>query len=74
VVFSFGADETDMPFLGSIPLDPAVRAGGDAGEPAVLGDSGVGEAFRSVTGAVADMVGVVRRRAHLDRTPEPAEH
>jgi len=68
------ADDVDMPFLGSIPLDPAVRAGGDAGEPAVLGDSEVGDAFRSVTDAVADMVGVVRRRAHLRDATEPAEH
>jgi len=60
------AEEADMPFLGSIPLDPRVRAGGDEGEPAVLTDTAAGEAFRSVTGAVADMVGVVRRRQHAD--------
>ena len=67
------ADETDMPFLGSIPLDPRVRAGGDEGEPAVLTDSDVGDAFQTVTGAVADMTGVVRRRAHSDETARAAE-
>jgi ATP-binding protein involved in chromosome partitioning len=29
------ADDIGVPLLGSIPLDPAVAAGGDAGEPAV---------------------------------------
>ncbi|WP_247728656.1 Mrp/NBP35 family ATP-binding protein [Halovivax limisalsi] len=57
------AEIHDMPFLGSIPLDPAVRAGGDAGEPTVLAESETGEAFRDVTNAVADNVGVVHRRA-----------
>ncbi len=27
-----------MPLLGPVPLEPAVSAGGDAGEPVVLGD------------------------------------
>ena len=67
------ADDVDMPFLGSIPLDPRVRAGGDAGEPAVLSEGDVGDAFRSVTGSVADMVGIVRRRQHVDSTRMQAE-
>ena len=58
------ADEVDMPFLGSIPLDPRVREGGDEGEPAVLSETSVGEAFRGLAGNVADMVGVLRRRDH----------
>ena len=56
------AEEVEMPFLGSIPLDPAVRMAGDGGEPVVLGDSRVGEAFRDLTGRVADAVGIVHRR------------
>ncbi|WP_435063867.1 Mrp/NBP35 family ATP-binding protein [Halobaculum sp. EA56] len=59
----FAADN-DLPFLGGIPLDPSVRAGGDGGEPVVLDDesSEVGDAFKLVTENVANNVGVVRRR------------
>ncbi|MBL3686648.1 DUF59 domain-containing protein [Leucobacter zeae] len=32
------AEHGDVPLLGSVPLSPAFRAGGDAGEPAVLAD------------------------------------
>jgi ATP-binding protein involved in chromosome partitioning len=61
------ADEVGMPFLGSAPLDPRVRAGGDAGEPAVLTDSIAGDSFRTITENTANMVGAVRRRNHADR-------
>ncbi|MFC6824778.1 P-loop NTPase [Halopelagius fulvigenes] len=57
------AAENQMPFLGSLPLDPAVRTGGDGGEPVVLDDdSDTADAFRRMTENVADMAGVVRRR------------
>jgi ATP-binding protein involved in chromosome partitioning len=57
------AAENDLPFLGSIPLDPAVRSGADEGRPIVLDDdSATGEAFRDVAAAVADQVGIVNRR------------
>jgi ATP-binding protein involved in chromosome partitioning len=62
-----------MPFLGSIPLDPRVRTGGDDGDPAVLSDTEAGEAFRAVTGRVADMAGIVRRREHARRAEAGAE-
>ncbi|WP_435349574.1 Mrp/NBP35 family ATP-binding protein [Haloarchaeobius sp. HRN-SO-5] len=59
------ADVHDMPFLGSVPLDPAVRTGGDEGEPVVLDeDSDTGAAFRTITENVANNVGLVRRREH----------
>ena len=67
----FGADggrefaaEQEMPFLGSVPLDPSVRTGGDGGRPIVLEDTDSGERFRDVAGAVADNVGIVNRRNH----------
>lgn len=54
------AERYDMPFLGSIPLDPAVQA---ADAPIVLeGDSDAGDAFRTIVGRVADNVGIVNRR------------
>ncbi|WP_227131115.1 Mrp/NBP35 family ATP-binding protein [Halorubellus salinus] len=63
------ADVHDMPFLGSVPLDPAVRTGGDEGAPIVLDDdSATGEAFREIARNVANNTGIVRRREHTTRT------
>ena len=43
------SDEIDVPLLGSIPLEPAVSAGGDAGDPiAVDGQGPAAIAFRDV--------------------------
>jgi ATP-binding protein involved in chromosome partitioning len=58
------AAEHDMPFLGSIPLDPKVRTGGDEGRPIVLEDDDTGRSFAEVADAVADNVGIVNRRKH----------
>jgi ATP-binding protein involved in chromosome partitioning len=61
------AEEAEMPFLGSVPLDPRVRSGGDDGDPAVLHeDFPAGEAFRELTANVADNVGIVARRRHAE--------
>jgi ATP-binding protein involved in chromosome partitioning len=57
------ADAHDMPLVGSIPLDPDVRTGGDEGEPIVLDeDSATGDAFREMAENVANNAGIVRRR------------
>ncbi|WP_411968798.1 Mrp/NBP35 family ATP-binding protein [Haloferax sp. YSSS75] len=58
----------DVPYLGDIPLDPAVRDASDDGRPAVLTDEVAGEAFRNLTGRVADSVGQLNRwrRANSD--------
>jgi ATP-binding protein involved in chromosome partitioning len=57
------AAENDLPFLGSVPLDPNVRVGGDTGQPVVLDDdSETGEAFRGFTRSTADMQGIVHRQ------------
>ncbi|WP_101298159.1 Mrp/NBP35 family ATP-binding protein [Halegenticoccus soli] len=57
------ADETDLPYLGGVPLDPAVRTGGDGGEPIVLEEeSETADAFRVLTENVANNVGIVNRR------------
>jgi len=57
------AEEHDMPLVGSIPLDPDVRTGGDEGEPIVLDDdSETGSAFREMAANVANNAGIVRRR------------
>jgi len=64
------ADEENLPFVGSIPLDPAVRAGGDGGEPVVLDDGETAEAFKTLTENVANNVGIIRRR-HVQATQTP---
>ena len=63
----FAAD-VDMPFLGKIPLDPAVREGGDTGRPIVLDeDNETGDAFRAFAKKASDMQGIVRRREAATR-------
>jgi len=63
---AFAAD-AQMPFLGEIPLDPAIREGGDAGEPMVLDEeSETGEALRSFVQNTATNQGIVHRRRHAD--------
>jgi len=49
------AAELQVPFLGRIPLEPAVRASGDEGEPIVVRapQSASAQAFRAIAGQVA---------------------
>ncbi|MFK5604605.1 MRP family ATP-binding protein [Haloferax sp. Atlit-47N] len=62
------AASNDLPFLGALPLDPAVREGGDGGKPIVLEDDDeTADAFRVMTENIADMVGVVQRRSVSER-------
>lgn len=42
------ADDAGVPLLGKVPIEPLVSAGGDAGEPEVLGDSPAAQAFRDI--------------------------
>jgi ATP-binding protein involved in chromosome partitioning len=55
------AEEVGVPVLGSIPLDPETRVGGDAGEPIVVGrpESAQAEAFRMVAQAVVTRLAAV---------------
>lgn len=58
------ASDSELPFLGSIPLDPAIRMGGDEGQPIVLDeDSETGAALRVFGGDVANQIGIVNRQA-----------
>ncbi|MDX1987916.1 MAG: Mrp/NBP35 family ATP-binding protein [Candidatus Obscuribacter sp.] len=54
------AEETEVPFLGEIPLDPAVRMGGDNGVPIVEADadSPVTRAFMEIAKQVAAQVSI----------------
>jgi ATP-binding protein involved in chromosome partitioning len=48
------AADAGVPLLGSVPLEPAVAAGGDAGTPVALGEGPAAEAFRAVAGRIVD--------------------
>jgi ATP-binding protein involved in chromosome partitioning len=65
------AKEWGVPFLGGIPIDPAVRAAGDSGVPVVLShpESPTAEAFRRVARSLACRVSV---EVINGRPPEPA--
>lgn len=54
------AVEWGVPFLGGVPIDPSVRAAGDAGVPVVAShpESPAAEAFRRIARAVACRVSV----------------
>lgn len=54
------AQESGVPFIGAIPLDPTVRQGGDAGVPIVVStpESPIAQAFRSVAMDIAAKVSV----------------
>jgi len=56
------ADEVELPFLGEIPIDPAIREGGDDGEPMVLGEGETSESLREFVGKTANMQGIVHRQ------------
>ncbi|TYL36572.1 MRP family ATP-binding protein [Natronococcus pandeyae] len=63
------AEAHNMPFLGTIPLDPTVREGGDGGEPTVVEDEGeTGDSFRTITENVANNTGIVHRRGVSETT------
>jgi ATP-binding protein involved in chromosome partitioning len=48
------ADRVGAPLLGSVPIEPSVAAGSDAGEPAVLGEGPAADAFRAIVRAIVD--------------------
>jgi ATP-binding protein involved in chromosome partitioning len=65
-IFSHGggrqtAERFEVPFLGEVPLDVAIRHGGDEGKPVVLRepDSAAGHAFAEIASRVAAQVSVV---------------
>jgi ATP-binding protein involved in chromosome partitioning len=64
------AKSWEVPFLGGIPIDPAIRAAGDAGVPVVLShpESETAMAFRRVARAVACSLSV---EVLTGKGPEP---
>jgi ATP-binding protein involved in chromosome partitioning len=55
------ADRLKVPFLGSVPLDPNVREGGDAGKPIVTNkpDSAATQAVNQIARQVAARISVI---------------
>ena len=53
------AEEIGVPLLGSIPIQPSVSAGGDAGRPAALGPGEAASAFARLADAVMGVAPVV---------------
>ena len=50
------AQQYGLPLLGEIPIDPAIRKGGDTGKPAVeIKDSATREAFLKLAKKVAEL-------------------
>ncbi|RME08032.1 MAG: iron-sulfur cluster carrier protein ApbC [Anaerolineae bacterium] len=58
------AEEAGVPFLGAIPIDPAVREGGDSGKPVVVSrpDSPVAKALKALAEDLAARVSVAAMR------------
>jgi ATP-binding protein involved in chromosome partitioning len=48
------ADRVGVPLLGSVPIEPSVAIGSDAGKPAVLGDGAAADAFRAIVRRIVD--------------------
>ena len=46
------ADLADVPLIGQIPIEPTVSAGGDAGEPAALGEGPAAPVFAQIAEAL----------------------
>ena len=66
-IFSHGggrkaAGELEVPFLGEVPLDPAVVLGGDKGTPIVAEkpDSPVAKAYSEVAGQIAAQLSIIQ--------------
>ena len=48
------AREAGAPLLGSVPLEPSVASGGDAGEPVALGEGPAADAFRAIAARIVE--------------------
>ena len=50
------ATEAGVPLIGQIPIEPAVSAGGDAGQPVVLGSSSAAGVFADIAKLIVDEI------------------
>jgi len=68
-IFSHGggkkaAEKLGVPFLGEIPIDSAIREGGDNGTPILIShpNSAVSEAYRKIAGSVAAQISILNSK------------
>ena len=64
------ADQMKVPFLGTIPIDMAVRQGGDSGVPIVVGapDSPAARAITQIAAELAGRISVLTLSRPKERT------
>lgn len=69
-IFSHGggkkaAEKLGVPFLGEIPIETAIRVGGDEGRPILIAqpESAIAEIYRKVAGAVAAQISIHNAQA-----------
>jgi ATP-binding protein involved in chromosome partitioning len=61
------AEAIDAPLLGKIPIEPAVSAGGDAGDPvSINGSSEAAEVFRSIAETIVTDLAPVKNATDID--------
>jgi ATP-binding protein involved in chromosome partitioning len=48
------AHDAGAPLLGSVPLEPSVALGGDAGQPVALGEGPAADAFRAIAALIVE--------------------
>lgn len=68
--------ELNVPFLGNIPLEPAIAEGGDSGRPIVIQgkDSPAVQAYRELAGKVAASLSIIKEGGVLkEMSPSPVE-
>jgi ATP-binding protein involved in chromosome partitioning len=57
----------DAPLLGAVPLEPAVAAGGDTGDPvSIAGLGGAADAFRAIASRIVDEIAPPTDRSEID--------
>lgn len=54
------AERLGVPFLGRVPLDPAIREGGDEGQPIITGDSDSARAFHHIATTLAARLSILQ--------------
>jgi len=66
------SEELELPFLGEIPLDPVIRAGGDVGKPVLVIDpeSSLSQAFRDIAGRLAGRISMEDLREESEERDE----
>ena len=65
------SEQAEIPFLGAVPLDAAIRVQSDQGKPVALGSGGhpAARAFHEIAGRLAARIGIVNAARAPEREP-----